>query len=1272
MSDSFNFMQQLRSQPFCNQHEGLRVQTIVFRQSLRMVFLSLVFLSICCHVPVAVAALPGADATEAKHLAAPTELNLRLVWGGARPMDYAGQIEIDDGKIACTQSLGIDPFDASYLLKDTAGKIPFRDRATRFGGCDLHVQAKPNSRLTLTMQVTDPTTQQYSTKEYSWSISELRDQAHTEVLDLSECKVSIDRVPGDRLRAVTTRSHLIYNAEEPLALQIQPYALPWLSTNAKFECSLVRSEDGTELLQQSRTIMLDEQGHSEPVSILLPAPKEEGVYELRCKLEPKRTLPGLIVKHPYVERVVQFVVYDNAPAVPELTRRSPPAIPTGSPSSAWQVVHAIEPASFEMESLTHHLLGQVDSARRFPILEMARSFSIGRRESRNEQQSNDQLSVAENSVASVTLHDLVPGKMHRLVVGSSGPEASFRVALSPIPATRDRKAVEPTYVSQLFESSPERLARRVTDPQSVTDDEQFEVLFWPTQRTAKLELSNLLGTKLQISQATVHAWQHSMGHASLENSHQSNSSVLELLSPNVRGVFADSVKQLRPTGYDDWNSFLHFAEATADYCNANGFHTLAMSVGTEGGTLFPTSKFSSNPRFDTGVFHGDGRDPFKKDIVELLYRVMSRHQITFVPMLELNSAIRELDESSAKSEDVDLWQDRLGANPESFANPRLYNPLSARVQRALASCLDEFETRYKSHATYAGFAIRMTDKSHLKISQSLDKTNLTILDRFASETGGNIPRDSTQREQFINQHANAMYVHWIQSAALDFLSKLRAKPQWISFAKESDTLGASRELKLVAPINIDYASLDAQQVIKAILCRWNSEHPKPIHVSMERPAVRFESSIQRFNELCEPFQTENVRSLPNREGANSLSRVRVWLTDESNRGMLIANSGAVSETIHLLWESLPTKYHAWSLQRSNGSESPSLIDANSNSNEWRVTIPAGEIVVVELSEEFQPASKQTERSKPLHWYSQDTITLRSVDVALQSMEQAINRLSIPQPRADLPTNPSFESNVSATRRGGINGWTTSLDPSAVVSVDSVVASHGNSSIKIQSDKPTSIAWLQSDLFALSACDRLAISFQALSQQLPDEVTLSLSKFEPKSERFELVASRTIADRLAAAKQPSNWNVVSFDLSKEVRGSFDSGETLLFRLQFEAKGNGTIWFDDVAISTDFLREEERRDFRSELFLARSSLKNGDSSPAISMLSSQRGRLVAWGDASYAARKQSNSQFANQGDGPAEDSPRIGLPISADQKVSDRIEPKNKPAKRSRGFWWQRKD
>ncbi len=1195
------------------------------------------------------------------------DLNLRIVWGGPAPITYAGTLELDNGTLVCTQQLGIDSNDPSFLLKDATGKFSFRDKKTRFGGCDVHVHAKSNNRLKLQLQIEDDETSQTIVKEFVWTLKSLRDGPDSQELGIKGCRLSIDRVPGDRLRVVTSRSHLIYNSEEPLSLQIQPHSLPWLSTHCTFECALIRLDDDYLVYRKSKQVALDGFGNGEPYDLLSIAPKDEGVYELRFKVEPKRILPGIMLRYPSIERSVQFIVYNNLPANKSsqvLTRFSEDM------DSSWRTLSPPSPNAFEIQSLTSRLAGRIDNSKRFPFLEIARTLSVLPKEATHEKQaltSDSTIQIAASGVAIASLHNMSPGDLHRLSLSSSSSNAAFRVAILSGTA-QDSKAV-PSIANEVFDASIPRALDRTVQLANARLEESFDLLFWPNSQAAQLEITNLNpNSELELHGVLVEVWdQPTQVSKNRPASFVSPSSILELHSPNVRGAFgAEPVSNA--TGkrtYDEWQPFLRFAKQSALYCKANGFETLAWTVHSEGSSLFPSSKLSTNARFDTGTFSSEGRDPLRKDVVELMYRVLSRYGVEFIPMLELGSPIREVEEAFTKVDGKELFQHRDASVATGESVSRLYNPVSPRVQQAIAAALEEFGNRYRSQPNYRGFALRASPATHLVLSLPIEQTNPSILDRFVASLEGNLPKDSSQREQIVSQRLQGAFAQWYQTAVTEFLTELKSKPKWVS--TNIDRTAGLNHLSafMVNPIEVGPQTNELSSVPATLAAQWNLDHPRLIHVAMERPVSQFDNAFARLGLIAKPFLGSSIASVPYRGNARSLSKVRIWSSKDGDAALLVSNSGAISESIHITWGSLPTDFRILSTLTDENSNSKQRVEINSSAGEWKLQVAAGEAIRIDLL---------PEAGLPTHWYSIETLVARSLDNALVSIEQAVGRLSVPQPRSATLDNPSFESPNSISRRGRLSGWTTSIDPNASVDIDSRTATEGKHSVHIESKNPSSIAWIQSDPFAMTPSDRVMISLQAAADPIPQQVTVSLSKYDPKSDRFETIAVREIADKIQRSSNQVKWGLVGVDMSSEFRAATQNNESGLFRLQVETAGVVGLWLDDFSVSTSFLRDSERRDLRSELFLARNSLQSGDSTPAVTMLNSSRGRLVLWSDSSVANPKVLVSSPVSREPQAISKTPSSdvrGLPEPrSDAKATENAKPR--PIKRLRNYWWSRKE
>ncbi|MBQ1456126.1 MAG: hypothetical protein IIZ25_09805 [Thermoguttaceae bacterium] len=163
-------------------------------------------------------------------------------------------------------------------------------------------------------------------------------------------------------------------------------------------------------------------------------------------------------------------------------------------------------------------------------------------------------------------------------------------------------------------------------------------------------------------------------------------------------------------GAEDWNSFDAASARLAQYLNVAGYNSLIMSVAADGSALYPSEILRPNPKFDGGIFLPNGEDPVRKDVPELIYRRFNQRGMTFIPMLDLNAPLPELEENAAGDDLFWIGPDgkRLKiAAPDGQVTP--YNILHPRVQEALLRAVTELLLRYAHHPSFGGVALELSD-----------------------------------------------------------------------------------------------------------------------------------------------------------------------------------------------------------------------------------------------------------------------------------------------------------------------------------------------------------------------------------------------------------------------------------------------------------------------------------------------------------------------------------------------------------------------------------
>ena len=1261
--------------------------------------------------------------SEMKALSKPLLLNLRLVWGADEVASYSGVIQTTASKFICREQLGIDPYDPGFLKSAANQPCKFHDPMTRFGGCDIVVEGQPLDQITCQIQCIEKQTGKRFEKSFVWTLESLRDAIHVEEIGPGNCRISVSRVPGDSIRFATERTHLIYNAEEPLAFQLEPYALPWRQIQCSVEYTMVRLEDDAEMLRQTRPVFLDDFGNAEANHVLMTAPREPGVYELRCRIEPKRLIPNLLGKKTTVERTIQFVVQDNIRPT-EASNNENSSIFNGNDGDGddaprerknltarntlptlWHPIWDTNVSKMTLQTLGDVVQNDGRIPKRFPMLDAAKAFTKLSRDvqlvSSASEPTNDlehadslkaRLVIPSGTVGWTHLKGLSVGQMHRFRLTIDSRHPRLRVVIREDASQLNASGgLAPSgalasALDEAIESSLESLLPSEVNPgvnpginrEGSPATQVIELLFWPTSESATLSITNESSRQAaNLLQCSVDRWSDQDARDFQRFKHQpeqGKGNLLEIHGSDLRSLFSSGRFARGP--YDDWVQVLHFANSLAHYCVENRFDTVAMVVDSEGSSLYPSKLNQGNRRNDTGVFSSSGRDPLQKDQIELLYRVLGQYRIGFIPMLELSGPVRDLEVAVEEMDLQDVMQgDDTNKNLAS-AEKQSYNPASARVQRALAACVEELHQRYQSHPNFQGLAIRLNSASHLSPCIPFEQANKAIKERFQADM---LIKKSKMNLKETNQNSAIVQVdfqNWMMENSIRFVLRLSAKIEFMSCSEQWMAMLPQERLNdpklpIHSPVLLQSAADPSTSPKRIILQNWNTQSPSSSSFSLCETSQQLMRSTIALNDLCKDFEGQNAAAVPHHDGGRSISKVRVWQSTASHGDLLVSNAGSIDEVIQVEWDVAPESFEVVTEKELDGSwilATDDRVQRSAETGDWVVKAPAGDAFRIRLASQHSSHSLATKTShaQAVSWKSFDPMIRQSLNHALERFEKSLNRMNDPVRQEGVLRNSSFESKSSMIR-GRLDGWATSLDSYATISIDQASAAAGECSLKIDSRKDSSSAWIQSDSFVLGASERLLIGLKIAANQFPAQATLSLSRMEADGERFVLVASRDLRPVQRDSSNGTKWHALQFDLSQELNTLTDNTQPQLFRIQIETKGVSQFWVDDLFVSTEFLTADERREMRSELFLAKASMTNGDTQPANQILTSSRVRLLPWEVDDPSAANPSTPSAADIYSG-EQNSPRSSIAPSP----SAQVPAKPSFGRRIRNLWGQRSE
>lgn len=353
--------------------------------------------------------------------------------------------------------------------------------------------------------------------------------------------------------------------------------------------------------------------------------------------------------------------------------------------------------------------------------------------------------LAPESQLSQRIKTLAPGRPHILTVRYARDQpVKMSVAVRQQDAAGkwmtlgvDTAVVDDWSLDRFPESTPGstsayRVGEATSPEQQETLFAEHRLVFWPSTDQPMLVLRNENSrADLKIESISVQAGPSRLAggrSGDLSNEEKSNKRIaaIYLDKPLLTEAFGCE-RQLDPSGrvaLDDWTTFLQAGQRLVDHVQAAGANAAVIGGVSAGGTLYPTSHFTPTPRYDTGVFFSDGRDPIKKDVLELWLRLFERAGLQLVISLELATPLPKLEQLGQSEEGVGIsWVDHLGREFLDYQPARrgtgvYYNVLDRRVEAEFTAIVDELVERYSRHSSLAGIGVQLGPNSMTQLPPS--------------------------------------------------------------------------------------------------------------------------------------------------------------------------------------------------------------------------------------------------------------------------------------------------------------------------------------------------------------------------------------------------------------------------------------------------------------------------------------------------------------------------------------------------------------------------
>ena len=712
---------------------------------------------------------------------APIQMRLRMQLISETPQRFQGWLRSDSGSWKRLENLSMDPSTtgAMWFQSDGQGiELGPRGYLDRLG-FDVDYSGPRDGLVTFRGTTTVPSQPQLpagqSQRAIDLSIPLGRLMQGDFEQDLGGgLRFRLGRVGGDPLRlSLDANQSLVFAAGQPVPWRAGVTAFAGTSKATALELLLELRRDGDSEVRWKETIALDAARTAQVLAGddvevgqgTLNLPASEGVYTLTATLQARssfrfvpnlpggRLLGGPIGTEVLLTRPLQFVVLAPQPPVSdegsfqEILRWRPasPGFLNASPG----FLNLGGPATLSNQAIAQTTVDGAEVAEIAPGDRMVQ-----------------------------TLSSLTIGKPHLLVIryarrGSGDVKMSVAIRQHDPLGTLPPLGVDAAVVD---EGSGLPLERDPTKPSLSSGESAWgeqQIVFWPRVEKPLLVIRNhtidqplhiesirLLGGRQRLSAPAAAVSPLALPTSPSSSPELSSPAALSEPPKRMAAIYLDkpllqaafgcrqAIDPGSPLVLDDWNTFYEAAERLVDYVQYCGANTVMLTVVSEGGSLVPSPHFMPSPRYDTGVFFSDGRDPVRKDVLELLLRFFDRAGLRVIPTVELAFPLPALEQqflaqppqrtappailqaagvSSAAPMNVSLpilnpleWSDSVGRRlvdrqPPNHGLAPYYNLLHPEVQQQVRAIFRDLASRYGDHPSLAGIGLSLGSHTYLQL-----------------------------------------------------------------------------------------------------------------------------------------------------------------------------------------------------------------------------------------------------------------------------------------------------------------------------------------------------------------------------------------------------------------------------------------------------------------------------------------------------------------------------------------------------------------------------
>ncbi len=674
------------------------------------------------------------------------DLRVRLAWVGGTPRSWQGTIRVTSGTISEAISLGLEPDTPGSMQLIDSTTLAIAPRYPRiYDGVDLRVIAPREASLVIEL-VPDggeplPPVQ--------WQIETLAKVFQQANFDDQGVRLVGQRSPGDRLPVSMDRDHLVFAPGEKFEFTVMPRAID-LAPSAGYllNVALLGARGGGELTSQDREFTTDDRSNPQLEGIFaLTLPTDEGVYDVRIALFPKRLGSSLVRGKPICERRVQLALVD-------------PAQRTSRDQAAWETALELDPAQPRWW----------EKMIRIPTISRIPGFG---------QQTYGNGQPGKRSHLDRTLVELAPEmwQAYPLAIGDVGRLHLLEVEYpSDLAQSLQISLVEPNAAGHVAPVGLDT-GLEVGEPVPGTKGsiKVHRIPFWPQTKSPLALLVNRSSTGSAVfGKIRVQVGPAKLPPAKLPAiAGPQRMLAVSLDRPFFCENFGAGEALDAPTGHTrkDWLTFYQGASRLVEYLEYSGRNAALIAMAAEGSALYPSPLLEPTPQYDTGIYFASGQDPLRKDVAELLFRLFDRAGLQLIPTIKFASPLPEVEVLAQQPEGA-LGLFPIGADGQTWMQRHLghrgagvrYNPLDPRVQQAMRRVVAEIAERYGHHPSFGGVAVQLGPDAYTLLPDETYSLDDATIARFSEETQTVVPGDGPQRylqrARALSREARSAWLDW--------------------------------------------------------------------------------------------------------------------------------------------------------------------------------------------------------------------------------------------------------------------------------------------------------------------------------------------------------------------------------------------------------------------------------------------------------------------------------------------------------------------------------